>query len=213
MLKGPGPFQPAIAWDSAPTSLKSEKCESTIATSRAFSAMPAARALRLVAMEIAALERDVVRQRLERRRAAAELDQVDHRDAVLRRDLDPDEPVVVRARRGDDRRAAARHDPRHQLRVARAHAAARGRKLGLGRRRLDDDPRVARLSRQRDGAGVRGARRQREDVARRGAIDGHLQIGARGHRDGPRRCRRGPGLGQPRRRLARHGRRTASPGR
>ena len=54
-------------------------------------------------MEIAALEGDVVRQGLDRGRASAELDELVHVDAVLRRDLDPDEPVVVRAGRRDER--------------------------------------------------------------------------------------------------------------
>jgi hypothetical protein len=59
---------------------------------------------------------------------------------------------------------------------------ARRRQLRLGRSAADDDEPVARLARQGEWPGIRGAGLERDHIARRGAVERGLQAAARGHR-------------------------------
>jgi hypothetical protein len=93
---GPAPFQPAIACESAPASLRSEIQESTTAVIARAERDAAARALRRVSMDVAAVEHEVVRLLPGRALVRTQQHEVVEKCARRRPDLDPDEAIVMR---------------------------------------------------------------------------------------------------------------------
>jgi hypothetical protein len=65
-------------------------------------------------MEVAALEREIVRHGVERRLVTAEAHQIAQKNSCRGGELDPDEPIVMGARVADEDRAARRGQLRHQ---------------------------------------------------------------------------------------------------
>ena len=154
-----------------------------------------------VAVDVAPVEDDVVRDRRRVRLARAQLDQAveaDHR-AGDGSDLDPDEAEVMRAGHRHDRAMVGDgirpdHDLRHLRRVRGVDAVARKRQSAVGRAAPHVDPPGPRLVGKHKRARERRAGRQRDDVARVRAVERRLKVTAGRHGDDlPRRGRVGRG--------------------
>ena len=151
------------------------------------------------AMDVAAVEDDVVGQLVDRRRRGAvrceaEQHEVLHR-AVQRRqgggDLDPDQSVVVGAEVAEQRRhRVGADDPRHEPGVGRAHAGPR-RRQARHRRGSDVDPARAGLVGKDEVAREAGAGGQLDDIAGLGGVERGLQVVTGVHGDDGAAHRRG----------------------
>ena len=84
---------------------------------REFRAIAAAQSALRIAMEVAAIEDQMVRKRRVDLRRRAELDELVEKDIGARADLDADEAIVMRARRGGDD-GSARRRPSFGIRCA-----------------------------------------------------------------------------------------------
>ncbi len=139
-----------------------------------------------IAVDVAALHDDVVRQHLLARHASgAELHQVVNEGAGHRPHLDADEPEVMGPRRGHDRatRPGAHHDLRHDGGGGRRHARSRRGQPIVGRAGAHDDPTGSALLGQCERALKRGSGLQGDHVSRLGGIENGLEVAAGGDRD------------------------------
>ena len=138
------------------------------------------------AMNVTAVERDVVGQLVERRRRNAngivpeqnEVRVVAEPAGPGGSDLDADEPVVVRAELGGEgRHGIGTDDRRHERGMRRVHAGSRRRQSGYGRG-ANVDPLCARLGAQNEVPGEGGPGLELNDVAGLSPIEGSLEVAA-----------------------------------
>ena len=174
ILKGPGAFQPAMAWASTERSLKSERYESTTAVWLALSATPRLPPESRVAVDVAPVDDEVVRHGVGRRLALPKPHERVERDAFLRRNLQPHQPEVVCARFGFEHRAGCGNELRHPRGIRRRDVTARLGQIWSSRR--DDDPVIRALRAQAERAAVRRARFERDAVAAVRCIERRLEV-------------------------------------
>ncbi|OLC80131.1 MAG: hypothetical protein AUH72_12660 [Acidobacteria bacterium 13_1_40CM_4_65_8] len=165
-------------------------------------------AARRVPVQVAAVEDEMVRQRLHADVVVPELHERVEEDAVCRGDVQTDEAIMMGAAVGGEHGAGRGDELRHDRRVRRVDPASLCREAR--QRRRDDDPAGPFFRRQMKRAAIHGACLQRDQVAAPRLVERPLQVATGGHvnRVPPKRRKRrvdeGPRrLGRSRR--ARHG--------
>src|SRR5256886_952254 len=132
-----------------------------------------------VAVEIAAIDDDVVRQhRLARRASRTQLHQVVDERAGRRSDLDADEPEVMGSGRRLDRTAnpGAHHHLRHDGGVRRRHPRSGMGQATVGSTGAYDDPACSRLLGQRERAPERRPGLEGDHVPRLGGVERRWEV-------------------------------------
>ena len=147
----------------------------------------APRAAFRVAVEITSVDDQVVWEQRDGGLGRTQLDQVVEKDTRRRVNLDADEAIVMRAPRGADHASRSRCELWHGVGVRGIDARSWRRKLAIGSAAPNDDPVVARLVGEREGACERGSRLERDHVTRTGSIQGRLEVPARLHGNDPAR--------------------------
>ena len=136
-----------------------------------------------IAVEVTAVEDDVVRQVLERGLSRAEQHEIPEEGALAGPDLDADEAIMMRAGRRRDHPPGRRHELRHHLRVRRIDARSGRRKGAVGGAGTHDDPVGRRLVRQLERTGEGRSGFERDDITRPRFVESRLEITPRGDGD------------------------------